>query len=70
MNVFIRGCHYGYDRVQAKVGTSVIGLEKQIREKDQQLKEFRRLRKALCANMSGTLCLSSIRVVGGGEAPS
>jgi hypothetical protein len=45
MSVFIRGCHYGYDKVQVKVGNSVIALEKQIREKNHQLKELRRFRK-------------------------
>ncbi|MDH5668673.1 MAG: hypothetical protein OEY86_11730 [Nitrospira sp.] len=44
MSVFIRGCHYGYDRAQTRVGAAVIALEKQIREKKEQLKEFRRLR--------------------------
>jgi hypothetical protein len=45
MNIFIRGCYYGYDRVQTRVGASVIALENTIREKEQQLREFRRLRK-------------------------
>lgn len=55
MSVFIRGCHYGYDRVQSRIGTAVIALEKQIREKDQQLREFRRLRKEGVREIIGTI---------------
>jgi hypothetical protein len=43
--VFIRGCHYGYDKVQERIGTAVIALEKNIKEKENQVKELHRLRE-------------------------
>jgi hypothetical protein len=55
MSVFIRGCHYGYDKAQSRIGASVIALQKQIREKDQQLRQFRRLRKEGVSEIIGTI---------------
>src|SRR5207244_1989754 len=43
--VFIRGCHYGYDKVQERIGTAVFALERNIKEKENQVKELRRSRK-------------------------
>jgi hypothetical protein len=33
-NRFIRGCHYGYDKAQTRIGRAAIELEKRIRETD------------------------------------
>ena len=39
---FLRGCHYGYDRAQRRVGEEFIALELQAREAQARLKELRR----------------------------
>lgn len=42
--VFIRGCHYGYDKAQQRIGVKVIALEESIKAEENQLKELRRTR--------------------------
>ena len=44
MRVFIRGCHYGYDKAQEQIGAAVIALEENIKVAKSQIKELRRSR--------------------------
>lgn len=42
--VFIRGCHYGYDKAQQRIGAKVLALDSQYRHEQARLKELRRQR--------------------------
>lgn len=42
MKVFVRGCHYGYDKAQQRIGAQVLALDSQIRRERERLKELRR----------------------------
>lgn len=44
--VFIRGCHYGYDKAQQRIGAKVLALDSQFRREQERLKELRRQRNA------------------------
>jgi hypothetical protein len=43
--VFLRGCHYGYDLAQRRIGALVIEIELAINERTQELKTLRRARE-------------------------
>jgi len=43
---FIRGCHYGYDKAQQRIGAQVIDLEAKIVAAEHEAKQFRRGRDA------------------------
>ncbi len=43
--VFVRGCHYGYDKAQQRIGAAIISLEESIKGEEIAVKEIRRNRK-------------------------
>ena len=43
-DVFIRGCHYGYDKAQQRIGAKILTLDSQIRQERERLKDLRRQR--------------------------